>query len=249
MALIDNVENWSKLESQSGGIISSEIGNDYTLFNSGDVSFLSGKFGNGFYSPTAGASAGYGVASVNDTLKDYGAIECWWKPDYNLVSGIPSDGATHDTISIYQGGLHKYGIVIQKTSGIGLFVYNVSVYTAYASTGNVTAGTNNHLLLVWDRNSTYLNGSVTGRIYLNAIKIVETTLTAGADANTGWNSNINLTTVNNADAVIDNIKVYHTISESIITDILNNRNNEGFPVSVKRALANKYNFDRGLTCH
>lgn len=73
---------WNKLESEEC-IENSEIGPDGFVYGSG-ISFLPGKFGNGFHSGSNNTGPNFGLwEEINQDYNIKGTVEFWWKPARN----------------------------------------------------------------------------------------------------------------------------------------------------------------------
>jgi hypothetical protein len=237
MAIQDDAVLWGKLENLN---VEPGFGTNFTGF--GVQTWSPAKFNNGSYSNNI---ANYLSTPIPDDTEDVGVLEFWVKTDFNVVNGVPSDAARHDFGVLWNGNWNKHQFMV-TTNGVGFHTYRVSpnaYYLNVAAGVNWSAGVPVHLMYAWDINGIG-GGPDIRRIYVNAVKVGFDSPAIATDAATGWK--LVLHRINDVpfgafatDAVIDNVKMYKTlaVTEQMLTDILANRDNEGWPaVTGKRLL-------------
>jgi len=166
---------WNKLGSQSE-IENSEVGPNGIIYGSG-ISFVAGKFGDGFTAGTSTTGPNFGSWEViNPNYNLAGTVEFWWRParDFDEPSSSPDE--------IFVSGLWSDPWILpfqlmyrwRECNGIGGFDFQVvdeSLTSHHLYTGKVVpfqADDWVHVAFVWDMNGlpnhpevyygTYVNG-------------------------------------------------------------------------------------------
>jgi hypothetical protein len=227
MALIDNRIGWWKLED-----VTAEIGNDWTL--NGSATWNSVKFNNGFYTNN---NANYLSNAVTTGFDPNNFIfESWIKTDYNVVNGVPSDGNWHALFSWRYDG-NNY-ITIWFAVGFGVFAqYNIggSASNIFFAKGNWTAGDLVHFMWVYKR-AGIAGGANTVRLYIDASLEGSSNIALASQTNVGaYRLSLNQLGFENFTGSQDNVKIYD--EADVFQDVIDNRNNEGFPSAVVRKQA------------
>jgi hypothetical protein len=221
---------WNKLGSQAE-IENSEVGPDGFIYGSG-LSFVPGKFGNGFTSGTNISGPNFGPwLTINPDYTKAGTIEFWWKParNYNEGNSSPdetfSSGAWQPTPWAPLTLMYRWR---ENPAGLGGFEFSVAdkpgtSYNFIYQTGKVapfSAGEWVHVAYVWDTEGGLNNNpNVYYGIYVNGQSYSLTDiLTPGAPINApmlsgnGWYFSLGYYTAdwnNQFNGVLDNVKVWN----------------------------------------
>jgi len=219
---------WNKLESQSGGVVTSEIGVNGVLY--GSPTFVSGvKFGNAVYAQTNIVPSGVDFTFTNQKTI---TVEAWCQATLN--SGIRSliasqyRDAINPSINIYWGG---------NISQFTFDFYPAGESTSYLryrgspATLGLTMGVVNtfHLAISVD----FTNGIAKAnrvKVYVNNV-LVSWSINSDTSTDTHWNNSAGLGQIAcahwqavafNGQGKIDNVKVWNYLK----TDF-SDRNREG----------------------
>jgi len=227
VSLQDNVILWNKDENQV-----SEIGPDG--IEEGTVSHETCKFNNGWRFDAGGE----GVKFANLDVVNSGAIEFWARlRGMNIVDGAGDISFCRWWMwhtGLASGTTFQYMMFFNSGSFWRWQVLGVGSSFAFSNPDfDIADGELAHYLFVWD------TGGIDGgpnvrRLYVDGV-LMEATNVGLIDmtgfgindfelGNENWGANRRYP----ARATIDNVKDYQNITESIIQDILNNRENEGF---------------------
>lgn len=172
-----HLKYWSKLE-DAGDITSPQIGPAGTV--DGSPTYAACKFNNGLYSNANGE--GYHFTNTGTIISgNIGCIEFWFKPDYNLVNGVPSDAARHLFFNLNTAATPpELGAFIHPTTGF--YFYRRDDANTFVSaidiTSNWTAGDLVHIAFVWDKDAGF-DGTKTMAIYIDEVQTVSTTTALG----------------------------------------------------------------------
>lgn len=226
---------WTKLESESEGDVSSEIGND--LVWSGDPSHLPGKFGNSAY-------CRYDVQSnhlAEESIFTIDPANCiitgfWFYGLFAYVDGVTIGYQSSIPINFYVDTLNRFGCDFSAGKYRTLIRVAGASTIWYPSTG-ITAGPGewHHFLNVYDRAGIGV-GTNRQRCYFDAQLNGNTTDGIPVtQPRTSWHLHIgawNPVGSHNMNARIDNIKVINPahVTEAMLTAILDNIQNEGYPI-------------------
>lgn len=230
MALIDNATLWTKTENATS-ITTPEIGPSGSII--GTPTYPAAKFNNGVLAAATSNNVSYSQATI---FTDYSvwAIDMWLKPTLSKVGWTTTQWIYHS-----RGG-SDHGFTVGITSSGDVVVYKQDaggvtlMYTA--TTPAFSAGDLIHLLIVFDKNAGF-DGAKTSALYWN-----ETQIASGTTAFNIASPRANLSLLN-ADSgtnqacihvTIDNMKIYKEaqVSSAGLLEILENKNNEGWPVSL-----------------
>lgn len=151
---------WNKIESASGGVISSEVGQNFQEYG-GSMVYQDAKYGKGAYDGGANKAVDFTDTSV--LKRDAWTIEMWYKyTDLSVTNGIPSSGMPHMwTDSLGGGFLHR------NSTNETYFVLRDGVsYSEVASLDWIDIAQNDvvHWALVYDFNGIEGSGDMI-RIY------------------------------------------------------------------------------------
>jgi hypothetical protein len=228
MALIDSCILHNKLGSVAE-VGASEIGPNGVI--GGAPTYHAVKFDNGVLIDTSGEY----ILFQNLLVGNKGIIEYWFKPSgWSITNGL---GTINYCVMFtwYVAGGADY-IYLQYWVGNGIWAWNHSAgQENWNFTGvnhDVANGQLVHFMYCYDRDGIG-GGANTRRVYIDGVLI---------DSNNGPLGDISGDGVNNfmlgthwlatswvARAYFDNIKIYNTCTESTITDIIANKDNEGWP--------------------
>ncbi len=167
---------WNKLGSLRE-IENSEAGPGGTIFGQG-VSFVPGKFGNGFTSGPGKSGPNFGPwEKINPNFAQAGAVEFWWKP------ARPFDAGNTPPDEIFVSGKWEAPVVIpfhlmyrwrESERGIGGFNFQVvsegDLTQRYLYTGKKApfrAGEWVHVAFVWDMNGLPHNPAARYTVFVN----------------------------------------------------------------------------------
>jgi len=232
LALQDYLIKWYKAENfiAENGSNAVEVGS---------VNLNPAKFNNGWYSNN---NSNYTTSPEDGWTPDEWIIEFWLKPDGNCSNAIIDNAGisgnffwtwyldNNNRIHVGQepGGFVGHSIII-KTAGSDVFFYYKPPTLDYSS-GDLV-----HYCFVYKR-GTIGATSNTIRIYFQGALVsssngVPGAMGAGAGAFTFLNHSDHNRTIK---SIEDNIKIYAgagAVTEANITELLDNRNNEGFGVT------------------
>jgi hypothetical protein len=234
----NNCIGWWKFNNNTNA----EIGQNGTW--TGTPAYRTTKFSEGIDIPTHNNPAtDFVTAPDNSTFTPNDFIfEFWIKPDFAVtngaVAGIPQRSGLISWIANADYNNRVVFQCLESGNNTQLVLIVSGVVTRYIITTGFTwtAGSLNHLLIAYNRN--YITGSISMKLYLNNSLIFSSTALAdlfggfaqpgeylfGANHNSGGTPY-----VWNADSSIDNPKIYNNADQTLVDNILSNRNNESFP--------------------
>jgi hypothetical protein len=215
-------------------IQSSEIGVNGTVV--GSPSYNACKFDNGLYSNNTANHAVFVVSSQfnpNAFIVDF-----WINTDFSVTNDSVSDAGIHNFMGFASPTTYNFTTLgIDNGSGLRVNSWVSSVSHDNFLTGATwSASTNTHICFVFDRTGIG-GGANIARAYIDGILVNSSATAVPNQVRTDFTMKTPLywdgvTLLRPLDGVIDNIKIYNVVSEAIITAVLNNRNNEGFPSAV-----------------
>jgi hypothetical protein len=214
---------WNK-EGSDAEIDSSEIGNNGV--RTGTVTYTPVKFDNGVSN-----NSGNNYVTFNHPFgnpADKGMIEFWFKTDFNVTNGVPSDGQFHHYWSFYNSGVLDFRLYHHPTAG--LFMNHTDGFIQN-NTIDWTAGDIIHGLCIWDKDAGF-DGSKTMSLYIGGAEIgsATSTLTSRDYGTTITTLCANPTqfggTLYPLDGAMDNIEMYPDPTKYL--DVLANKDNESF---------------------
>lgn len=221
---------WNRLGSQSE-VENSLVGPDGTIVNvRGNISFVPGKFGNGFTAtgssmPAAGVDFGL-WENIHPNYDQAGAIEFWWKPARNYDETGAPDETFHSGIWVPPPQpISPMALMYRWRGVIGGFDFTVigsdRAAHVYAS-GRVVpfqAGEWLHVAFVWDMNGLPGHPGVRYGVYVNGdyVPLVDALNPGGSiDATMGHFDNVRFSMGyydadwnNQLNGVLDNVKMWN----------------------------------------
>lgn len=247
MSIQSENDLWNKLGS-TAEITNSENGTNGAV--NGTITHNAGKFGNASLSNN---TANYiKFTSVSGFNADIWAIEFWYRPvGYSIVNGDTSDNNFHCPFAFVYNSQNFIQATYNPNQNSLFFNIRVSNINNFFSMKNhsVADGTLAHYLIVYDRTNGIGGGSDYIRLYVDGALAYNN---GNRPFSQGNPMDLYFLVCSNgstqsfpASADQDNLKLYSPaggITEQLITDILANRENEGWPVS-GRQVANRFNFE------
>ncbi len=218
-----------------GEVTTSEIGTNLAWV--GTPAYAACKFDNGIYANNQSNYVNTSGADVGLTPNNF-AEEFWLKTDYNVLNGLPQSGIAPIYILAYwqYSGNDRVLIYFDSTGAWGAqgLVFGTKVngfWTYFSVTTGLTfnSGTFQHFLWVYNRAG--IGGGVnTTRFYWNGSSFYTSNVVPGNQTHpAGFQAFLSLAGYGSGASVIDNCKIYNGVTEALITAIVGNRNNEGWP--------------------
>jgi len=204
---------WNKLGSLEESNFS-EVGPNGSVL--GNVSFENCQIDNGSYYDQYGEATSFNL-TPNDTYDfQSGTIECWIKPNFNLVNGAPQGtGGLGLTFMTNEKGL-TLSIVFHPTykTYASITYYTTDTYARVIAIDNSTSWTSQdlvHIAMVWDLNG--FNDDKRISLFINGIETAFTTDPITVPVGDSKYSDLFIGNTNYLDrpakCIVDNFKIFN----------------------------------------
>lgn len=190
----------------------------------GTPTYNAGKFGNGSYS---NSNSNYITLPDTSFSPNQFTFDFWFKTDYNVTNGVPSDASRHALVTYYLSNSARVAIEFSSATGFYVSYIGTSPINYITTTGlTFSSGVIQHFGIVYDSNQ--IAGSADYfRLYWNGSLLNNSTSSGGTMASGG---NIHALIMffsgapftNPMDGLIDNLKIYDYVKTDF-TDRFNER--------------------------
>lgn len=255
--MISKIKLWSRLDSETAGVITSDVGPDIDW--TGTPSHPIVKFINGAYSNNVA-----NCITTDDSGEVFGAIAnkhmfgVWIKTDYDVTNGIPADEGNH-TIFDWRGvngpgGPNITDIWFQRFGGLFMRRVVNGVTTNFNTSHSAitfNAGDLVYLAFIYDRDGID-GGSITQKTYFGneagVTEVLSSTDTPAEQTAVSQNLIFLRDGIGTGSFIgsLDNIKLEGDATFNLFNEKLANRNNVGYEAVLGSVLDNSNIFTPGV---